>query len=351
MPNRVTLGDVMASRLPKSVGLCSTDTAGVAAIVNSAQQRILFARELGDTGWFGGWSELAFEVSQADPFITLPRGYTSIISLDVCSQPIPLRNQFFEFMLYGFGHFPKSPRNPSKNCGQLQAYDRGFFPSFEDVIPPNKKLRFYLTDPADELKQILVGYKDSNGVPVRTLNGTVQVDGEMLTLVPPFVDTTYEVSVLTSMIKDVTLGRVTVYEIDTITAEQRLISFLEPGETVASYRRYYLNPVPTSCCNPPTTSTTVQVKALCRLDLLPVVAVTDFLVVPNIEALTYEAQSIRYSEMDEVSAKGMSADAHRSAIRLLQGQLVANEGTQQPAIGFFPFGGARLACQKIGYNI
>jgi len=87
------------------------------------------------------------------------------------------------------------------------------------------------------------------------------------------------------------------------------------------------------------------------LDLLPVVAVTDFLVVPNIEALTYEAQSIRYSEMDEVSAKGMSADAHRAAIRLLQGQLVANEGTQQPSILFSPFGNARLVCQRIGYNI
>jgi hypothetical protein len=231
----------------------------------------------------------------------------------------------------------------------MQAYDRGTFPTFKDVVGSDKKLRFYLTDPGDELKRVLVQYKDANGVPVRALDGTVQVDGEFLSLVPPFVDTTNIVSVVTGIQKDVTLGRVTIYEVDTVTADQRLIGFMEPGETSAAYRRYYVGGLPRTCCNPPTvTSNTVQVTAMCKLEFVPVSVVTDYLQIPNVEALIQECQSVRYSKMDEVSAKGMAADAHRSAIRLLQGQLVANEGIQQPAIGFFPFGSARLSRQRIG---
>lgn len=354
MANRITLGDCMASRLPQAVGLCAVDTAGVAAIVNSAQQRILFARELGDVGWFGGWSELSFDVSQDDPYITLPRGYTSIIAIDICTAPIPLRNQFFEFMLYGFGRFPKGvcASGRSRNsCASLQTYDRGFFPSFTDVIPPDKKLRFYLTDSGDVGKRVLVGYKDANGIPVRTLDGVVQVDGEFLTLVAPFVDTTYDVSVLTSLQKDITLGRVTVFQVDVNTAEETQISYLEPGETVAGYRRYLLDPLPRNCCNlPQSTSTTVQVKALCRLDYIPAVVTTDFLVVSNLEAITNEAQAIRYSQMDIPNAKQMEEYHHKQAIRLLQGQIVANEGTQTPSIRFSPFGSAHLLRQGIGIN-
>lgn len=341
MPNRVTLGDVCASRLPQAVGLCASDVSGVAAITNAAQQRILFARELGDSGWFGGWASLSFDVTQEDPFITLPRGFTSISEIDVCSNPVPIRNQFWEFLLYGFGRLPKSTC-ASRRCGQLQALDRGFFPTFSDVIPPGKKLRIYLTDTSDSGKRILVGYKDSNGVPVRTLDGAIQVDGEFLTLAAPFVDTTYEVSVVTSLIKDITLGRVTIYELDIATSDQRLISFMEPGETVAGYRRYFIDSLPRSCCNPPTGSTTVQVQTLCRVDFIPVVVITDYLTVPNLEAVTNEAQSIRYSSMDEANAKTMEEYHHRACIRLLQGQLVANEGKLNPAVSFSPFGRARF---------
>ncbi len=232
--------------------------------------------------------------------------------------------------------------------------DRGTFPTFTDIITENKKLRFYLTDTGDVDKRVLAQYKDSNDVPVRTLDGTVPVLGEMLTLISPFVDSTFEVwpvRGVTGLQKDVTLGRVLVYSVDTVTAEETLISYMEPGETSAALRRYYVSGLPINCCNlPQTTSTTVQVTALVKLEYTPVAVVTDYLLIPNIEALTHECQAVRFSEMDVAGASAKEAEHHINAIRLLQGQIVANEGTQQPAIIFAPFNNARLIRQRIGYN-
>lgn len=347
MANRVTLADVLASRLPSTVGLCSTDVTGVAAIVNASQQRILFCREVGDSSWFNCWVELNVNLTQDEPIITLPWGFSTIIGLDVCKSPIPFRNQFWEFMQWGIGKLPKNTCNKNR-CAPLEALDRGYSPVFSDVVPPSKKLRLYLTDAGDEGKQVLVGYRDQNDIPVRTLNGAIQVDGEVLTLVPPFVDTTNEVSVVTGLLKDITLGRVTVYELDTVTGDQRLISFMEPGETVAAYRRYFVNNLPKNCCNPPNTTDSTQVQVLAKVDLVPVRVPSDYLTIANVEALVHEAQAIRYSEIDEPNAKQMSDYHHTAAIRLLQGQLVHQFGTQTPSVSFKPFGSASLSCARVG---
>src|SRR5262245_34830155 len=286
---RPRLLDFMASDGPGRLGLCSTDVAGCAAAVNSATQRLLFAREVGDSGWVGSWAEMNFTVTQDDPFITTPREVSRIESINVCTFPIPLQNQFFEYLRFGFGRFPKTTCNSRTACAPLQAYDRGKFPLFTDVSGTDKIIRAYLTDSADEGKRVLIGYKDSNNVPVRTLDGTVQVDGEFLTLTAPFVDTSFDVSVVTGIQKDVTLGRVTFYQVDTVTAESTLLGFMEPGETTASYRRYYVGGLPRSCCNPPSNGNEVQVTALVQLTYVPVVATTDYLNIPNVEAIINEA--------------------------------------------------------------
>jgi len=344
---RPTVANALASRLPQALGLCADNISGVCAIINSATPRLMYAREVGDEGWWGSYLEIAFDLTQSEPNFTAPFEVARVIGMDICTNPIPIQNQFYSYLRFGAGRFPKSTCATDR-CAQLQAYDRGTFPTFKDVDGSNKKLRFYLTDTGDELKRVLVQYKDSNGVPIRSLDGTVQVDGEFLELVAPFVDTTNDVSVVTGIQKDITLGRVTIYEVDTVTADQRLLGFMEPGETVAQYRRYYVNGLPTSCCNGD--STTVQVTAMCKLDFVPVSVPTDYLQIPNVEALIQECQSVRFDEMDLPNAKEMSLYHHRSAIRLLQGQLVANEGKTMPAVNFAPFGSSRLARQRIGLN-
>lgn len=350
-----TVADALGSRLPQVIGKCSTDVAGVCAYINSASQRLLYCREIGDTSWWGSWREILIELSREEPNITLPFEIARVINLDICSFPIAVQNEFFSYLRYGAGRFPKTNCVSNRaGCAPLTAFDRGTVPTFKDIITTNKKLRFYLTNSGDAGKRILVQYKDSNDVPVRTLDGTVAVLGEFLVLVAPFVDSTYEVwpvRGITGIQKDQTLGRVLVYSVDTVTAEEVLISYLEPNETSANLRRYFVSGLPRNCCNlPESTSTTVQVSALVKVEYTPVSTTTDYLLIPNIEALTHECQSIRFSEMDAPGASQKEQEHHINAIRLLQGQIVANEGTQQPAIIFSPFGNSRLVRQGIGIN-
>ncbi len=77
---------------------------------------------------------------------------------------------------------------------------------------------------------------------------------------------------------------------------------------------------------------------------------TDYLLIPNVEALTHECQACRFDEMDVPNASQKSIEHHTKAIRLLQGQMVANEGTQQPAVIFAPFNNSRLVRSGVGIN-
>jgi len=145
----------------------------------------------------------------------------------------------------------------------------------------------------------------------------------------------------------VTIGPVSYYEVDPVTAEQSLLLTMEPSETVASYRRYYFSGVPNNCCSG-TTEGDVQVTAMVKLDLVPCKAQTDYLLVQNLEALIAECQSIRFSEMDSPGAMVKAEERHRAAIRLINGELAHFEGTHRPAIEFAPFGSAHLNRQRIG---
>ena len=339
----------MASRGPGLSGVCQTDVSGCAAIVNAVTQRILFAKEVADSGWIGTFAEIHFNTSQADPFIVMPFDVSRPISVDVCTFPVPVRNQFFEYSLFGFGRLPKSRCDGRSRCAQLATYDRGKFPTFSDIVPPDKKVRVYMGDPGDEGKSVLLQSKDANGQIRYSLNGTIQVTGDVLTLVPPFVDSPDIVSQVIGIQKDITLGVVSFYEVDTVTGDQRLILTMQPGETTASYRRFYVAGLPTSCCNTATTTPgIVQLTAICQLTYVPVAVPTDWLIIPNTEAIIQESQAMRYDGIDEASAKQMSQYHHRNAIRLLNGQSMHDQGEDSVAVNFAPFGSARLSCQRIG---
>jgi hypothetical protein len=342
------LMDFMASRGPGLLGLCATDVAGCAAVVNAASERLLYAKEVGDSGWIGTWSEMQFQISQEDPFITTPFNVARIQSLNLCTYPIPLENEFFSYMRFGFGRWPKSTCT-ANTCAPLTAYDRGKFPTFSDIIPPDKKVRVVLTDAGDVGKRVLLQSLDGNDQPRYSLDGTIQVTGDFLELVAPFVDSPAIVNKVTGIMKDVTLGPVSFYELDTIAATQRLILTMQPGETTASYRRYYVGGLPKNCCDlPDSTADEVQLTALCQLAFVPVAVTTDWLVVPSVEALIHEAQAMRYDGVDEPSAKQMALLHHRSAIRLLQGQSIHEQGALSPAVEFSPFGSAKLSRSRIG---
>jgi len=347
--SRKRLLDFMTSEWAQSIGYCSGDTAAACRVVNRSQERLLTCREAGDTGWFGCYAEMAFDVAAATPYLTLPRGVARIIRLDMANQWTPVRNQWYEYLEFGSGRWPKlTQATPATFCdsGAVQALRRNTVATKSPLTTPGYTLRF-MSDSADDGKKVMVSGKDASGQPIRSLNNGVSVNGIFVTLASPFVDliypsTTaqYEVSEITGLQKEVTQYAVSVYEVNIATSATNLLVQMEGGETVAAYTRYYLDTLPTL--------PTGQVNAMVKLDLIPVRVPTDYLLIQSIEALICEAQSARLGDTDEPVNKSQAKERHKEAIGYLNGLSVHYEGKESAAVIFKPFGSASLRKYGIG---
>lgn len=346
---RLRLLDYRLSRGPSDIGILPGDLTSCANAVNTAQRRLLLAKEAGDEGWYGTWAEMVFNVSRTSPYITCPRGVARLEVMTVCDYPVPIQNQFFEYLDFGNGNMPKRFRC---DCpGFLQGYQRNNAVTYTDMTNAPQKIAVFTTDIRDAGRNVLIqGISNSTGEPLASMGGSFQVPGEILQVVAPgtFVSTAESLLTITGLQKDPTYGQVQFFQMDPTTGAQSLIHIMEPSETVAGYQRYYIDQLPDNCCGTPTSPQTIQVKAIVKLDLVPVQVDPDYLVIQNLEAIIEETIAARYSPMDTVQARQFEAIQHKKAIRLLQGELVHFLGSQKPAINFAPFGSAKLSKRKIG---
>jgi hypothetical protein len=333
-------------RLSSAIGILQGDVVGMAQIINAAQTRLITAPELGETGWWGSWARTVFNVLQSAPHITLPRTIARVINVDVCKHPIAIQNEFYEFMQFGIGKQPNHHNRTGCGIGK-QMFDRGTYPSFVDLPPTNNFVRVYLTTGADGGQRTLIQGLDVNGEKIYSQDGYNQVDGLFLSMEAPFVDCPQQMSRLTGIQKDITSGPVQYFTVDATTGVETAILTMDPGETVAGYRRYYLNGLPANCCSGGSAQP-IQVEGMAKLELIPVVVDTDYLLIQNPEAIIAECKSIRYGDMDSAAGKSMSEAHHKEAIRLLQGEIIHYLGKEQPAVVYEPFGSARLERVKIG---
>lgn len=364
MPQRLRLGDVILSRAPASIGLCQADLPSIANSVNAAQRRLLQAPEGGDEGWYGTFAEMVFQVSRDNPYLTLPRSVARVEQMQICERPVFVQNNFYEYLKYGNGRLPKTFRGQSGwwRCYQ-EAYTRNNVPLFTDMTTPPNFIAVYLTDPADVGKRVLIQGKDSVGNTVTSQDGPMQVQGEYVTLTTgantPFATTVATYSEITGIQKDVTTGAVQFFQLNPTTAAQILLLTMEPSEETAWYRRYYINGLPSGCCPaatcPTVTCTTAlspavpaQILVIAKLDLIPARVPSDYLLIQDLEALTEEMQSVRYSEIDTPTAQQMSLAKHKLAIGFLNGQLIHVYGKELPAVQFKPFGSASLERVHVG---
>jgi hypothetical protein len=338
---RTTLAQVRQSRLPQAIGLCGADLPGIAAMVNQAQQQLINAG--GETGWWGGWQKVAFQISQARPYITLPREFARVINLDVRRFPIRMQNEFYELLEAGVGL--RGFAECQDWCGALEGYERGVFPTMVDLTPANQLLRVYLTDPRDVGLRVLVGpCLDQNVNAVYSQDGANSVNGFYLTLDQPFTTSDFIVTGIGSIQKDATYGDVLLYQVDATTGEQVLLSRYAPDELNPGYRRYFINRLP---CAGGTTGT-VPITAMAKLEFIPANRDTDFLIIGNIPALIEECKAIRYSDMDVPNAMALESKAHGKAIKYLNQELGHYLGKLQPAVNVAPWGTAKLEDQMIG---
>lgn len=268
--------------------------------------------------------------------------------VQVCQSPVWIQNQFYEYLDFGNGRMPQVLRD---DFCMVQGYTRNNVITFADQTVFPCTLRVYAVDPADVAsgKRVLFQGLDPTNSIIYTQDTLDQVQGEFVYLQSPFADTTFQFNRITGIQKDVTNGAIQIFQVDPTTGDQTLLLTMEPGETVAGYRRYFLNNLPFACCHvTPVTTTNLQVTAIVKLELIPVAVDTDYLLFTNLEAIIEECQSIRYGEMDNEKAQKLAMVHHLNAVRYLQGELVHVYGKERPAVNFAPFGTARLCRQKIG---
>lgn len=314
---RRTVLDFRKSATPALIGACAADGPTLFSYLNSAIERLVYAG--GETGWRGGWYKTVFNLTQDDPYVTTGREIARIINFTVCDVPVRTQNEFYEFLEASIGPQPPSSC-PQSSQPVVQALDRGFFPSMVDIpTDTNYKLRAYPKDPRDYGKRLLASGIDENSVVIRNTDGTHEVAGEYLTLADPFVDSSAIFSRLDGVQKDVTFRDVDLYAVNQDDLSETLLSTYAPGETVPSYRRYYLDDLPENCCCSSIGS--IQVYGMAKLECLPVASDTDFLLIGNLPALEEECLAIHYGRMDNPKALQMSAIKHMLAIKLLNQEL------------------------------
>lgn len=323
---RPRLQDFQLSRGPQALGITPGDLPKCARAVNAAQQRLLYDKAQGEEGWYGTWAEMSFAVDPSRPYITLPRGVARIEALDVGNRTLPLRNQFYEFMDFGNGYM----RQHWHRRMEGGVYARNNTPTWFDLTGGAQPVSAMAVNPLDAGKRILISGLDENQRPIVTLNSNNPIQGEYVTLSLIGSATVNSFSQITGIQKDVTIGHVTVSQ----TVSNSLLVELEPSETSAWYRRYYLSRLPVHCVG--------RVRALVKLDFIPVSVDSDYLLIPNVEAVIEEAQSVRLGETDDSGGQQQAALHHQKAIQLLIGQVNHYIGKDSPGVNFKPFGSASL---------
>lgn len=350
---RITLSTAQQSRIPKVLGGCVNDLPSLASYINEAQERLIKAG--GETGWWGGWAKVVFQISRADPYIVLPRQFARAINLDVCRTPIKIQNSFFEFLYAGVGLQSRDDLLATQTgrdwCGIFAGFERNNVPTTRTLTPTNQLLRVYYTDARDQGRRVLIGpSKDQNGNYIYSQDGNNPVNGFYLTLAAPFTTSQMIVTDIEGIQKDPSYGDVLIYQVDATTGNQVLLSRYAPYETTPSYRKYFINRLPCGCCchtagnNCTCTDPDpfLPVTALVKYEYVPANLSTDFLVIGNIPALKEECLSIRYGEMDSPASVPLSERHHLKAIKLLNDELRHYLGELVPAIGFSPWGTAKL---------
>jgi hypothetical protein len=92
----------------------------------------------------------------------------------------------------------------------------------------------------------------------------------------------------------------------------------------------------------------VQLEEMCKIDFTPYTNDMDDLLLANEQAIIEECQSLRYSKMDDGTAKGEAALHHRTAIRLLNQELDHYLGKDSMAVNLSYFGSNDQSYRNLG---
>jgi hypothetical protein len=310
---KLTLGQVKQSRIPDFLGFDPQDTRLV-QIVNEAHQRLMMQ------GLFWGTYQTYQICVSSEGCLTWPRQVASIEALAVNDQPITLRNNWFEYLQTGFGI------RSTSNSSELQLMDRGRSAVFLDMTDFSSTLQVYSEVDEDASAKLLVQGYDQNGNWIRTLEGSQWIDGEYIAIGTTTAASSKIFTSITGVQKPVTNGPV---HLSKVTAESVIvpIGYYQWDEQFPDYRRSIipgLGNAPQYTCGSgdPLTEKRV-VRAVVKLDHIPVKRDTDWFVLGNEPALKNAAKAV---QLEEQQNRAEAAQYLGEAIRLLEVELTHYQG-------------------------
>lgn len=331
---RSTVLDFANSRAAQALGYCNTDIPAICSVLNEATERLLNC--FGETGPYGCWDKVVFNVNRTTPYLTLGARYARAANMDACRFPLRVSNEWQEVLFEGVGLQTQCAGD--RGCGAESAYDRGNVATAFDMPVGASYLRIYLTNARDVGKQVIFsGAIDASGNGIYSTSGYNRVDGFPLILQTPFATSAFTVTSFAGIEKPVTYGDIVLRAVDPNTGVETFLSRYTPQETNPWYRRYYLHNLPNGCCACPTNPCQVQVTAMLKLEYRPICQPTDVLIIGCSPALKEECMAVRFSEMDSTNGAQLAELHHRKAVKLLNQQLVHYLGAEQPAIVVQPY--------------
>lgn len=295
----LTLGQLKSSTIPAAVGLAPCDPRFV-TLANEAQMRLV------NKGRYWGTTK-RLRICVTAKCITWPAGVVTVEGFNISGYGIPLRNGWYEFQ-----DNVATTEVGRCSCSAQQLLDRGFTPQYRDITA-NSTIRIYPVSSADEDAVILLQGTDHNGEPIRNSDGDEFFDGERVVIASPFVDSValFKAPGLTGAQKPITKSYLKVFAVDNATGVETQIATWGPSETNPSYRRSTLVHLPTGCniddtgdgCSAGLVNcSNVVADSIVRLEPLPLVVDSDWLLIGNLAAMKGAMKSIQKEDNNDYVA-------------------------------------------------
>lgn len=346
--NRITLSQVVPV-VAEVMDMCSTDSGGengsnrVINYINEAQRRLLNRGR-----WVGTYARI--QITAYMGIISWPRSVAVPEQVNVCQSPIPMKNQWYEFLEFGIGSRPKSTFLPP-----LKMISRGYALTAYD-IPSGVagKLKFYASIAADVTasKLITVQGIGTDGNRIRTeyppASG-VYIDGEVITINANPKTSVNDFVHIDGIQKQITSGNIKMTVVDSGTGLEFILADYEPSETNPYYARTILDPFSTAA-GPGCTAgsgcgnTHKSVTAMVKLSYYPALVDTDWMVISNIDAIKQMVLALRKEKNNEFAE---SLALTKLAVKELNHELRTETGDRVSA-QIQVHGSAKLGYKRIG---
>lgn len=295
----LTLGQLKTSTIPAAVGIAACDPRFI-TLANEGQVRLCNKGR-----WWGTTKRLRICVTAK--CITWPAGVVTVEGFNISGFGVPLRNGWYEFQ----DNVPTTEAGRCSCTGQ-QLLDRGFTPQYRDITA-NATIRIYPVSSADNDAVVLLQGVDHNGEPIRNSDGDEFFDGERVVIASPFVDSValFKAPGLIGAQKPITKSYLKVFAVDNATGVETQIATWGPSETNPSYRRSALVHLPTACnvadvgdgCSAGLTNcSNVVAESVVRLEPLPLVVDSDWLLIGNLAAMKGAMKAIQKEDNNDYTS-------------------------------------------------